>query len=310
MKVIYGLNKLKDKNFIITMGVFDGVHRGHQKVVYSAVKRACRLRSSCMVVTFDLHPKNIISSREKVYLLTTLKQKEKLLRKIGVDVMLVINFNKNIVNLSPGDFVRDILWKRIGSREIFIGYNFGFGCRRTGNVNDLEREAKKYNIKVRIISPFKAGNVLVSSTKIRQLLQCGKIDKANRLLGYYYRLSGMVVKGKGKGLEWNIPTANLSCSGNVILPEGVYVANVFYKAKQYQGIVNIGFRPTLYLGTGKKVVEVHIFRFNKNIYRKKVEIELIKKIRNEKKFVTKEKLIKQMIKDIEYAHNFFSKKTI
>ncbi len=301
MKVINGLNGLKKKNFVVTMGVFDGVHRGHQKVVNSAVRRACRLHSSSMVVTFDLHPRNIIFSEKKVCLLSTLKQKEKLLRDIGVDVMLVINFDRKVVNMTPGAFVRDILWKKIGCKEIFVGYNFGFGYKRTGNINDLKKEGKKYNIKVNIISPFKVGNVLVSSTKIRQLLQEGKINIANRLLGYRYKFSGTVVKGKGIGMKWNIPTANLSCSKNVILPHGVYLAGVFYKTKRYGGIVNIGFRPTLYSKAGKKTVEVHILGFNKNIYRKKVEIELVKKIRDEKKFDNKEELIEQMIKDIKGA---------
>lgn len=307
MEVIYGLNKLKKKNYVITMGVFDGVHRGHQKVICVTVKRAHQLNLCSMVITFDLHPKNIISSRQRVYLLTTLEQKKEMLKKMGIDVMLVINFNRKIVSMSSQDFVRDILWNKIGSREIIVGYNFSFGYQRTGNIDDLKKEGDKYNIKVKIIPPFKVGNMLVSSTKIRHFLEKGEITMANRLLGYYYRFGGYVIKGKGKGKKWDIPTANLSYSKDVILPEGVYLVNVFHKGNQYKGIANIGFRPTLYQKERRKTVEIYILKFDKNIYGEKLEVELIKKIRDEKKFSTSKELTSQIIKNINYAQDFFFK---
>jgi riboflavin kinase/FMN adenylyltransferase len=315
MEVIKGLSKLrrKFKNSVVALGTFDGVHCGHQRVIRATKDLARKHGGTSIVVTFQPLPRAIIrNNREKVKLITTLKQKEEVIRNLGIKAMLVINFNRRLAEVEPEEFVRKVIYQRIGAGRVVVGPGFRFGKNRLGNVALLKRLGNKYGFEVSTVGELKIGNIKVSSSKIRQLLWQGKIETANRLLGRYYAIRGTVKKGSGRGKELSFPTANLDISGDVILPQGVYAVQVRVKGKKYMGVSNIGTRPTFSPGLQfpprkitrkyvRPIVEVYIFNFRGSLYRRKLEIFLIKRIRKEIKFPTPEKLINRIKKDIQSA---------
>ncbi len=315
MEVIEGLSKLrrKFKSSVVALGTFDGVHCGHQQII-KATKDVARMHGrTSVVVTFEPLPRAVIGEeKEKVGLITTLKQKEEIIRNLGIDVMLVIHFNRKLAQVEPEKFVRKVIYQRIGAGRVVVGPGFRFGKNRLGNVALLKRLGRKYGFEVITVGEVKIGNIKVSSSKIRQLLWQGKIEMANHLLGRYYTISGRVKKGSGRGKELSFPTANLDISGDAILPQGVYAVLVNVRGKKHMGVANIGTRPTFSPGLqflpGKvtrkyirPIVEVYIFNFKGNLYRQKLEIFLIKRIRKEMKFPTPEKLMNRIKKDIQFT---------
>lgn len=315
MEIIEGLSKLrrKFKSSVVAMGTFDGVHRGHQQVIKTTQDVARRHGRTSVVVTFQPLPRAIIGKeREKVGLITTLKQKEEIIRNLDIEAMLVIHFNRKLSQVEPEEFVRKVIYQKIGAGRVVVGPGFRFGKNRLGNVALLKRQGRKYGFEVTTVGKVKIGNIKVSSSKIRQLLWQGKIEMAGRLLGRYYSISGKVKKGSGRGKVLSFPTANLDISGDVILPQGVYAVVVSLKGKKHMGVANIGTRPTFSPGLqflpGKvtrkyirPIVEVYIFNFKGNLYRQKLDIFLIKRIRKEMKFPTPEKLMNRIKKDIQFT---------
>lgn len=315
MEVIKGLSKLrrKFKNSVVALGTFDGVHCGHQQVIRATKDLARKYGKTSIVVTFQPLPRAIIrSEREKVKLITTLKQKEEIIKNLGIEVMLVINFNRRLAEVEPEEFVRRVIYQKIGAGRVVVGPGFRFGKDRLGSVALLKRLGNKYGFKVNTVGELKIGSMKVSSSKIRQLLWQGKIEMANRLLGRHYAISGTVKKGSGRGKEISFPTANLDISGDVILPRGVYAVRVRVKKKKHVGVANIGTRPTFFpelqfspRKVARKyvppVVEVYIFNFKGSLYRRKLEVFLIKRIRKEMRFPTAEKLMNRIKKDIQFA---------
>ena len=315
MEVIERLYKLrrKFKSSVVALGTFDGVHCGHQQVIKTTQDVARRQGKTSVVVTFQPLPRAIIrKEREKVGLITTLEQKEEIIRNLGIDAMLVIHFNRKLAQVEPEEFVKKVIYQRIGAGRVVVGPGFRFGKNRLGNVALLKRLGRKYGFEVTIVGKVKIGNIKVSSSKIRQLLWQGKIEIAGRLLGKYYSISGRVKKGSGRGKELSFPTANLDISGDIILPQGVYAVLVSLKGKKHMGVANIGTRPTFSPGLQffprkvtrkyiRPIVEVYIFNFKGNLYRQKLEIFLIKRIRKEMKFPTPEKLMNRIKKDIQFT---------
>lgn len=315
MEVIKGLSKLRKKleDSVVALGTFDGVHRGHQEVIKTTKEIARRNGKTSVVVSFEPIPRAVIGEeREKVGSITTLKQKEEIIRNLGIDVMLVVHFNRKLAQIDPEEFVNRVIYKRIGAGRVVVGPGFRFGKNRSGNVVLLKRLGRKYGFAVTTVGEVKIGNIKVSSSKIRQLLWQGKIEKAKRLLGRYYTINGIVRKGSGRGKELSFPTANLDISGNVILPEGVYAVLVNVRGKKHMGVANIGTRPTfppryrfhsqdMTEGYARPMVEVHIFNLRGNLYRQKLAVSLIKRIRREMRFPTPEKLMNRIEKDIQFT---------
>jgi len=315
MEVIKGLSKLtrKFKSGVVAMGTFDGVHCGHQQVIRAAKDLARKHGRTSIVVTFQPLPRAVIGKeREKVGLITTLKQKEEIIRNLGVDALLTIHFNRRLARMEPEEFVRKVICQKIGAGRVIVGPGFRFGKNRLGNVSLLKRLGDRYGFEVNTVGELKIGKVKVSSSKIRQLLRQGKIEMANRLLGRYYTISGIVKKGSGRGKELSFPTANLDISGDIILPQGVYAVLVSLKGKKHKGVANIGTRPTFSPGLQfrapevrrrytQPVVEVYIFNFQGNLYGQKLEVFLIKRIRKEIRFHTLQKLIDRIKKDIQFT---------
>ena len=303
----------KFENSVVALGTFDGIHRGHQEVIRTTKNIAKSSGKTSVVVTFEPVPRAVIGEeRKKLGLLTTLKQKEEIIRNLGIDAMLIIHFNRKLARIDPEEFVKRVIHKRIGAGRVVVGPGFRFGKNRSGNVESLKRWGRKYGFGVTIVGEVRIDNNRVSSSKIRQLLWQGKIEEANHLLGRYYTIKGTVVKGKRRGKELSFPTANLDISEDVILPLGVYAVLVSLRGKKHLGVANIGTRPTfspLYRFPIQKInkeytypiVEIHILDFKRNLYRQKLELSLIKRIRREVRFPTPEKLMNRIEKDIQFT---------
>ena len=320
MEVIKGLSKLrrKFKSSVVALGTFDGVHSGHQKVIMAAKDLGSKHGRTSIVVTFQPLPREVVGrERKKFGLITTLKQKEEIIRNLGIDALLVIHFNRRFARLQPEEFARKVIYQKIGAARVVVGPGFRFGKNRLGNVALLKRLGRKYGFAVNTVGELKIGNTKVSSSKIRQLLRQGKVEMANHLLGRYYAISGTVKKGSGRGKGLSFPTANLDISGDVILPQGVYAVLVRFKGKKHMGVANIGTRPTFSPGLqfrarkvkrkyAQPVVEVYVFNFQGNLYRKKLEVFLIRRIRKEMRFPTPEKLIDRIKKDIQFTRKLRS----
>ena len=309
MKVVQDIqNYSSDTKSILTIGTFDGVHVGHQKIIKALVKEAHNKKLLANVLTFFPHPRMVLQKDAQIKLIDTLAEKEDFLRKLGVDTLIIHPFSKEFSRLSALEFTRDILVNQLKISELFIGYDHRFGKNREATVADLTSFGKTYDFKVNIIPAQDVSAITVSSTKIRTAILDGDFIKVVDFLGRFFQLSGTVTKGQSLGRTINFPTANLLIDSQhkIIPPKGVYLVSIFHHQNQYFGMMNIGTRPTL--NGDKQTIEVHIFEFDKNIYDSTLTINFIEKIRDEKKFESFDALKKQLIKDKEICKRNLSLK--
>ena len=300
MKVVQDIqNYSSDTKSILTIGTFDGVHVGHQKIIKALVKEAHNKKLLANVLTFFPHPRMVLQKDAQIKLIDTLAEKEDFLRKLGVDTLIIHPFSKEFSRLSALEFTRDILVNQLKISELFIGYDHRFGKNREATVADLTSFGKTYDFKVNIIPAQDVSAITVSSTKIRTAISDGDFIKVVDFLGRFFKLSGTVTKGQSLGRTISFPTANLLIDSQhkIIPPKGVYLVSIFHHENQYYGMMNIGTRPTL--NGDKQTIEVHIFEFDKNIYDDTLTIHFIEKIRDEQKFESLDVLKKQLIKDKE-----------
>ena len=309
MKVVQDIqNYSSDTKSILTIGTFDGVHVGHQKIIKALVKKARNKKLLANVLTFFPHPRMVLQKDAQIKLIDTLAEKETFLRELGVDTLIIHPFSKEFSRLSALEFTRDILVNQLKISELFIGYDHRFGKNREATVADLTSFGKTYDFKVNIIPAQDVSAITVSSTKIRTAILDGDFIKVVDFLGRFFQLSGTVTKGQSLGRTINFPTANLLIDSQhkIIPPKGVYLVSIFHHQNQYYGMMNIGTRPTL--NGDKQTIEVHIFEFNKNIYGRSLTIHFIEKIRDEQKFESFDALKKQLIKDKEICKRNLSLK--
>ena len=299
MNVNYGIQEFKKlENAVVTSGTFDGVHLGHQKILKRLNEVAELTNGESVVITFYPHPRSVISpDNQIVKLLSTLDEKIELLEKSGVNHLLIIPFTREFSELSSEEFIQKILIETIGTKTLVIGYDHRFGKNREGGFDYLKLNKEKYGFGIEEISRQDIENVGVSSSKIRKALQEGDVPSADHFLGRNYSLSGVIVKGKQLGRTIGFPTANIQVReiAKLIPLDGVYVVKVYYKAKTFGGMLNIGNRPTVD-GTFQ-TVEVNIFDFNQEIYGENLTVEFLQKIRNEQKFNGLDELKDQIVKD-------------
>ena len=290
---------MNKKGSIVTIGVFDGVHVGHQAVIKRAVKKARSYGLKSIVVTFDPHPLKVLDPLHFIPSLISLDHRIGLIKKSGIDEVFVLKFNKRMANISPERFVEDVIIKRMHAREIVVGKDFYFGKGASAGVEKLREIAEKRSVKVEIVKPVRKSSRIVSSTIIRRLVLEGRIREAEQLLGRSYSILGTVVSGTKLARKLGYPTANVNPHHEAIPPSGVYVVKIKSGGRTYGGVMNIGVRPTFYdHGHDKEpTIEVHIFNFHKKIYGKDLEIRFVRKIRDERKFKTKDRLIEQIEKD-------------
>ncbi len=309
MQIFYSIKDLKkNKNTVLTLGTFDGIHPGHLKIIDRLV--SCSKEKGCrsVVITFYPHPRTILGNDNSVKMLTTQEEKIELLEKLGVENLLIINFTKEFASLSAEDFIYDYLINGIGLTEIVLGHDHHFGKGRRGNAELLQKIADKEGFIVTKAEAFMIDGEAVSSTKIRNAIAEGDIIRANRLLGRNYEFSGIVVGGDKRGRELGFPTANIKLSSQEkLLPaSGVYAVKVMVENERHTGLLSIGKRPTFY-NQGELVSEVYIFDFNREIYGAKVTTELVERLRGEVKFNSAEELINQMNTDKENGNKIFNK---
>jgi riboflavin kinase/FMN adenylyltransferase len=298
----------KDENTVLTIGTFDGIHLGHQEIIGQVKKNAAELRARSFLVTFNPHPGNVLAGTGSVKILSTLNEKEKILQKMGIENLFVINFTKEFSQLPAENFFSDYIINGIGIKEIIIGYDFHFGKGRGGSIETIIEMGKKNNFKVDRVDEVTLNGKKLSSTEIRKALINGNINLANELLGRYYFFSGIVVQGDKRGRTLGFPTANIKTDDeDKLLPAlGIYVVEFFVKGNKYYGLLSIGRRPTFY-NDGNIVPEVYIYDFDEDIYDEYVTVNIIERLRGEEKFSSVEDLITQMNKDKEAGLEILSK---
>lgn len=301
-------NVIRDENTILTLGTFDGIHLGHQEIIKKMINISSENGLRNFVVTFHPHPRRIVSPDQKIKLLSLPEEQEKILNKLGVQNLLVINFTKEFSQLSPQQFIEKYLVELLGVNRVVIGYDHHFGKGRGGNVGLLEDAGRKFGFEVIEIPPFLIDGDTVSSTKIRNALEAGEIGIANKMLGRYYSFSGQVVGGDKRGRELGYPTANIKMdSEDKLLPAlGIYAVQVKIDEIDHLGLLSIGKRPTFY-EQGEIIPEVYVYDFNKEIYGSKVEVKIVARLRGEEKFNSAEELISQMDKDKENGLKILNK---
>jgi riboflavin kinase/FMN adenylyltransferase len=304
MEVFWDLKAVKRQaEAVLTVGTFDGIHRGHRFIIDELRKMALSRGLTTTLVTFRPHPQVVLRSSDKppLKILTTIDEKIELLRALGLDRVVVIKFDHQFSRISSVDFVRRILFDRIGFSHIALGHDHAFGRDREGNIDTLRKLAAEMDFEVEKLPAFRLDEQNVSSTSIRNLLLDGKVSEANHLLGRNYSLSGQVVQGDGRGKDLNFPTANIRCdSENKLIPgNGVYAVYVRYKGERLPGMMNIGVRPTF--GETSHTIEVHIMGFDRDIYGESLTIDFVERIRNEMRFDTPQALVNQLVQDREMS---------
>ena len=299
LKVYQNFNiSKKFHNSIILIGNFDGLHIGHQKLFNIAKNYKLRKKLNIGVITFDPIPKMFFNPNIKNYRISNFNQKIEILKNYRIDFIINKKFDKKFSNIKYRNFIINILSKKIKPKYIFVSNNFRFGNKREGDVNSLKKLEKKYNYKVINPSPLKKNLKVISSTLIRKYLSEGKINIANKYLKRNWSIEGRIKTGRKMGRKIGFPTCNLDIGDYIISKPGVYAVkvNIDKIKKKYNGIANLGYRPTF--NQKKILLEVNIFNFSKNIYNKKLKVEFISFIRGEKKFKNIEQLKKQIDKDI------------
>ncbi|TDI85073.1 MAG: bifunctional riboflavin kinase/FAD synthetase [Caldithrix sp.] len=287
------------ENAVLTVGTFDGLHLGHQFIVEKLKNRAEFLNAQTTLVTFNPHPQIVLKSPDKpdLKILTTVDEKIEILRTFDIDRLLVIEFTHEFSKTTPVEFVKKVLYETVGFKEMVTGHDHAFGKDRQGDFETLKKLAQELEFSVTELGPLEIEEDLVSSTKIRTLLLGGDIKSANKLLGRNYFVNGKIVGGEGRGRDLNFPTANIELdSRDKLIPgDGVYAVYAFLGSKKVAGMMNIGVRPTFV--SGARVMEVNLFDFHETIYGKKMKIEFVERIRDEKKFSGPDELVAQLKKD-------------
>ena len=297
-------------NRILTVGTFDGVHGGHQVLIRTIVTMAVESGLRSAVVTFDPHPRDIIHPGSRgIHLLTTLQERSERLFELGVDDMIVIPFDRDFSLMSSEDFIRNLLWEKIGMSSYVIGYDHQFGRDRAGTIDSVKKMSKELGFSVRVVSRQEIGEHTVSSSKIRKLLEEeGRCRLAARLLGTFYRFDARVVRGDGRGKTLGFPTANLMAENErkVIPANGVYAVQVHIDEEWIGGMMNIGIRPTV--SGENQTLEVHLFDCELDLYNQELQLSFLEKIREEQKFDSVEELKIQLQKDKEICKRTLTEK--
>ena len=300
MKIYSNINlKNKHRNGVIAIGNFDGLHLGHLKVINEAKVKAKKLNLPFGVMTFEPIPVMFFNKKLKNHRINSLEKKKNLLKKLKLDFLIVIKFNKYFSSLTAEDFIKKIIYKKIKCKYLYVSRNFKFGHKRRGNIKTLKKFEKLFDYKRVITKPYKKNNKIISSTIIRKKIRAGKIEEINKLLNRVWSVEGKVIKGQKRGRKIGFPTCNLKLDNYVIPRLGVYTVKVSNKNFNKNGIANIGYRPTF---KGQSLLlETNIFGFRKNLYNKVINVSFGKFIRPEKKFKNLEYLKKQIKLDIKLA---------
>ncbi len=306
MQVHYGIDHINIAGPIVTIGSFDGVHKGHVQVIESLKRVAQHLGGETVIISFEPHPREILYPREKrPGILTTLEEKIEILTSLGVEHLIILQFTQSLAELNYIDFVRHILVDKVGIKGLVVGYDHRFGKNREGTFDKLKELSERYHFYLEQEEVYEENNINISSTKIRNALEIGDVGRVNEFLGYAYPISGTVVAGDKIGRSLGFPTANIGLKDErKLLPaSGVYAVKVWVAGQEYGGMLNIGVRPTV-SRSGMMRIEVHIFDFHQDIYGQDIHVTLAGRIRGERKFDSVTELAKQLQKDQLKAKEF------
>ncbi len=284
----------------LAIGVFDGVHRGHQAVISTSAQHARSVNGTPVVVTFDPHPMKVLRPSEAPHLLTSTLHKIRLIRDLEVRHLLVIKFDKAFAATSPEDFVQQLVTHSKPLQEICVGHEWSFGQGRRGNLDLLRKLGAQFDFEVVGIPAVTLSNSeLVSSTAIRHAIEAGDLAKAAEMLGHKYTILGTVVRGEHLGKKIGFPTANLSAHSEQFPPNGVYFAQATLNGIVYPGVVNLGYRPTVSSSKSERVLEIYLLDFDRDIYGKDVEVRFVQYLRSEQKFENLDALVRQIELDVQ-----------
>jgi len=314
-RVNYNYKQIKYKNSddksllkYIALGFFDGIHLGHQALLKWCVKEAKIAGAISTVVLFDEHPEKVINKIDNYSLLTTLSEKIDRIGEIGIQQIIVFNFDDDFSKIKAEDFIIEILLKKFNMGAVFTGYDYRFGFKKKGDITLLKQLGEFYNFKSYVMNPITIKNgQKISTTAIKEYFKKGNIRKANKLLGYNYQINGNVIHGDNRGDSvLSFPTANLEIEAGKLLPKnGVYLGFTYYEGQKYNSLINIGFKPTFKNENDNISVEVYIFDFTENIYNKRITISFIMRIRDEKRFAYHRDLVSQIKEDKIAADKYF-----
>ena len=314
MEIINGIENLRRslRNAVVTLGNFDGVHLGHQQIFKRVREEASKLDGEAVVITFEPHPLKVFAPERFLPLLTPFRKKIRLIEECGIETVLCIEFSPAFSEISPSEFVQSILVQKVKVRKVIIGYNYHFGKGQKGDARTLKDAGEVFNFDVEIVEPLRVGQTIVSSSKIRDLIQRGEVEDASRLLGRDYPIIGRVVKGAKRGGTLGFPTANLEISDELYPKTGVYAVEVTWREQHFNGLANVGLNPTFSpertQNPNPVSLEVYILNFSQDIYGDEIQVTFKKRIRDEVRFDSPARLVDQIQKDIQWAQkNVFSK---
>lgn len=302
MELIRGIHNIlpAHRGCVLTIGNFDGVHRGHAKVIASLVERAKHFGLPATLMTFEPQPQELFRGDDAPARLSLLRDKIVLLDELGIDRLLCVNFNAKFAAMDPEHFIEDLLVRKLGVRYLVVGDDFCFGKSRAGNFEMLKKAGERFGFAVVNTHSFMVGDLRVSSTAVREQLAKGNLEQARRLLGHPFTLCGRVAHGQKIGRTIGFPTANIALKRKVVPVRGVFAVKLWWDGSDiYEGVANVGFRPTV---NGQVCqLEVHLFDFEGDLYGKRVEVELVAKIRDEQPFESLDALKKQIWNDADRA---------
>jgi riboflavin kinase / FMN adenylyltransferase len=307
MKIISGIGQLgkKYRRVVAAIGVFDSVHRGHQRVIRQAVHDARRLGGTSLVVTFDPHPVSVLHAKRFGAYVLTLEHRLQLIKSLGVDVCLVIKFDRQLARISADEFARKILVNKLGVRQIVVGEDFHFGHDRSGSVEFLKERGKRFGFKVQSIKTKETEEIKIKTSYIKKIIKKGDLSLLRKFLGRPYSMLANVEHGEKRGRKLGFPTANMIKENVVILSSGIYCVKVMRGKKRMNGVFYIGTKPSIKRVRRDVVLEAHILDYAGDLYGKAILVEFLKKLRNDRRFPDEKQLSLQIARDVQRARRFF-----
>ncbi len=301
MQVISNLDSLKSppRRTVLTIGNFDGVHLGHREIFRRVVRRAQEIDGTAAVLTFEPHPLRLLAPDKAPPRINTPEEKVRLLTASCIDLLVVLDFTRELAGLPAADFVAEILVRRLGLKHLIVGYDYAFGRNREGDVKFLAAQAQVHGFTLEVLEPIRAGEEVYSSTRIRDMLQKGEVAEAVGVLGRNFTLDGIVVHGDRRGRQLGFPTANLATEKELLPREGVYAVKVKWREASYDAVINIGRRPTF--DGASPTLEIHLLDFSGDLYGERLRIYFVARLREERRFASVNALQKAVLADIACA---------
>ncbi len=302
--IVRGVENIRERytGAVLTIGNFDGVHVGHQKIFREVLEKARALRGTAMAITFDPHPMKVVAPERGIRVLTPFAERARLMELFGIEVIFCINFNREFANMRPDDFIQDFIVRKIGAKAVIVGHNYTFGRGKKGTTRLLRGRGARLGFSLTVVRNARLFGDVVSSSRIRSLVSRGRVCEASWLLGRPYMIEGTVIQGAGRGRRLlNVPTANIRTPNELVPREGVYAVKVGLEGRLLGGVANIGKNPTF--GENQMSYEVHIFDFSANILGKEMKVYFVDRIRDEKTFPDVRSLHEGILRDIERARD-------